>query len=358
MPAVNPGPVVVQTTNTQSTQAVPSLAQALQSTYVIAQTGLPVILPGSMFFANNGVMVIGQAPSAAATATFSATSGAGVTMTMSAATLLGTAADVGRVLTILDQGIYKYATITAQSSTTVATVTLTGVALSGVGPFANNTIWLTGTIPGTGNTVAFSPPTRVIYANCYFYLPASAIFSGSTAGVYFAQGSNTTVYVVYDNILLSGVPTIPAVPTPFVCTGAGAVAQTTGSNVTVMTIPIPANAMGPSGRVRVTSLFSNNNSGNTKVGQYNFGSTGIAAASNTANQTQPVLHDITNRGVTNAQVTYGSTGFAATAAAPLEPIGGNDTTQIVNILCFLQLVTTATDFCQWDQMLVEITPGS
>src|SRR6266481_4332593 len=194
--------------------AAPS-AGTIANSLVAAQAGIPVLMAPSGFFANNGVYVIGQAPSSAATVSFSATSGAGVTMTFSAATLLGTASDVGRVLTILDQGIYKYATITAQSSTTVATVTLTGVALSGVGPFANNTIWLTGTIPGTGNTVAFSPPTRVIYANCYFYLPASAIFSGSTAGVYFAQGSNTTVYVVYDNILLSGVPTIPAVPTPF-----------------------------------------------------------------------------------------------------------------------------------------------
>src|SRR5438132_4977251 len=83
---------------------------------ILARSAIPVFVSPSAFMANNGVFVIGQAPSASATVSFSATSGAGVTMTFSAATLLGTAADVGRVIRILDT-TYNYAVITAQWST-------------------------------------------------------------------------------------------------------------------------------------------------------------------------------------------------------------------------------------------------
>src|SRR2546423_11718628 len=132
---------------------------------VLAQTGIPVLMAPSGFFANNGVYIVGQAPSSSATVSFSATSGAGVTMTFSAATLLGTSADNGRVLTILDT-TYKYAVVTTFSSSTVATVTLTGT-LSGTGPFANASIWLSGSSYNVGNTAAFSAllPTNTAWNN-------------------------------------------------------------------------------------------------------------------------------------------------------------------------------------------------
>src|SRR5438132_2840422 len=152
---------------------------------ILARSAIPVFVSPSAFMANNGVFVIGQAPSASATVSFSATSGAGVTMTFSAATLLGTAADVGRVLTILDT-TYKYAVITAFSSTTVATVTLTGT-LSGTGPFANASTWLSGPISSQTNAVAFSALLRTSYPNLYLSVPANAIAAGVAAGVYYVK---------------------------------------------------------------------------------------------------------------------------------------------------------------------------
>jgi hypothetical protein len=125
--------------------------------YTLSQTGLPMIVPPSGFMTAAGVVTLGQAPPNAQTVSFSGTSGS-VTMTFSAATLAGTSAgDVGRVLTILDT-TYKYATITAFSSTTVATATLTGT-LSGTGPFANNAIWLTG--PGASSNVTGASPATI-----------------------------------------------------------------------------------------------------------------------------------------------------------------------------------------------------
>src|SRR6266478_6505638 len=222
--------------------AAPS-AGTIANSLVAAQAGIPVLMAPSGFFANNGVYVIGQAPSSAATASFSATSGAGVTLTFSAATLLGTSADNGRVLTILDT-TYKYATITAFSSTTVATVTLTGT-LSGLGPFANASIWLTGMPYNLGNTVAFSSFFQTAFGNCYLSFPVNVISAATPAGVYYAQTLSAigTVYTVFNNLLSSGPPTIPASPTAFAVTGTGAFSQTTGSNVTLITIPILGNTI-------------------------------------------------------------------------------------------------------------------
>ncbi|MES1993136.1 MAG: hypothetical protein V4457_05920 [Pseudomonadota bacterium] len=160
--------------------------------------GLPVGVPPSGFFANNGVYVVGQAPSSSATATFGATSGS-TTVTFSAATLLNTAADIGRVVTVLDT-TYKYCTITANTSTTVATCTISGGTLSGTGPFANNAVWLSGT--PTTNTTAFSVPFSTVYSAAYMYFPASAIVSGQTAGIYYATCTSTTVCTVYNNALV------------------------------------------------------------------------------------------------------------------------------------------------------------
>lgn len=316
------------------------------------QSAVPVTLPPSGFFANNGVLVIGQAPNASATASFSATSGAGVTMTMSGATLLGTAADVGRVLTILDT-TYKFATITTQSSTTVATVTLTGT-LSGTGPFANNSIWLSGSLPATANTSGFSVPLQSAYPNLYLYLPANSISSSNAAGIYFAQATATTLLTVYNNPLTTGAPTVPTTLVPFATTGNGAYTQTTGSNLTVVSVPIPAN-IGARGRIGVYTEALNNLSAGIKSGATNFGG-GLSTATfsqTSTNQATPSLRYIQNRGVTNAQAAMSGTGLAA--AAGITATGALDTTVSQNLLFQLQLAT-ATDWCQYDMLWAEITP--
>ena len=318
---------------------------------LLDQSAIPVYLPPSGFFANNGVMVIGQAPSASATASFSATSGAGVTMTMSAITLLGTAADVGRVLTILDT-TYKYATITAQSSTTVATVTLTGT-LSGTGPFANNTIWLSGSPPGTANTSGFSVPFDNAFANCYLYLPAGALFAGSLAGQYLGQMSSTTLIQFYNNTYTSGSPSVPTTLVPFVCTGPGAFTQTTAALLSMFTSTVPANAMGPRGSAKVTSVFQNNNSANTKTFSIKFGTSQTLGTTATTNQSTSVIREIYNRGATNSQ-TSPSNGITGTgAAAGPSQVYAKDTTLAQDINGQVQLAT-ATDWAGIDSFRVEL----
>ncbi|SRR6266478_109580 len=331
--------------------AAPS-AGTIANSLVAAQAGIPVLMAPSGFFANNGVYVIGQAPSSAATVSFSATSGAGVTMTFSAATLLGTASDVGRVLTILDT-TYKYATITAQSSTTVATVTLTGT-LSGTGPFANASIWLTGMPYNLGNTVAFSSFFQTAFGNCYLYFPLNVISASTPAGVYFAQtlAAAGTVYTIFNNPLSSGPPTIPASPTAFVTTGTGAFAQTTGSNVTLLSIPVLANSIGPNGRLHVNCTTINNNSANNKSQTLSFGGVSIHFTANTTSNSYTTDHHIVNSGVASAQQTSSGSGIGALNIP---------TTLAVNTaadqnVTFLAQLANANDWMGYNYFVVEIFP--
>lgn len=319
---------------------------------MVSESGIPMYLPPSGFMANNGVMVIGQAPSGAATATFSAVSGAGVTMTMSAATLLGTAADVGRVLTILDGGVYKYATITAQNSTTVATVTLTGV-LSGVGPFANNTIWLSGSPPATANTSGFSVPFDNAFPNCYLYLPAGALFAGSLAGQYLGQMPSTTLIQFYNNLYVSGTPTIPATLQPFVCTGPGAFVQTTGAMITMASVVIPGNSIGLNGKVKATCIYQNNNSAGSKTWSIKFGGSQTFGSAATANQTMSVIREIYNRGATNVQMSAANGMSGTGLAAGNTQVYAKDTTQAQNVDIQNQLAV-ATDWTGIDSFSVEL----
>ncbi|HKS76678.1 MAG TPA: hypothetical protein VJQ82_25915 [Terriglobales bacterium] len=259
------------------------------STVQVFQWGVPVFLPPSGFFANNGVYVIGQAPASSATLSVSATSGS-VTATFSAATLLGTSSDVGRVITILDT-TYKYCTITAQSSTTVATCTVSGGTLSGTGPFANNAVWISGAIGGTANYSSLLP---YIPANAYAYFPVNVISAATAAGVYYIQCQSTTVCTVFNNTLTAGPPINISSPTAFSTTGTGAFTQTTGSSLTVITLTVTGGSMGNNGAITAYLRGNAISDSNTKTISTGFGGSGWAIATATTNSFMPVTRTISN----------------------------------------------------------------
>ena len=271
-------------------QALALLSIPASPVTVLLQSGIPFVVPPSGNMANNGVLRIGSTPASSATASFSAASGSGVTMTMSAASLLGTSADVGRVLTIIDT-TYKYATITAFTSTTVATVTLTGT-LSGTGPFANANIWLTA-----------STPLPTTYPAAYVYMPANAISAGSGAGWYYAVMTSSTVGTLYNNTYTSGTPTIPGSPTAFSTTGPGAYTQST-SNIAGPSVTVPANSLGLNGSLEFFLLLSSSTTANSRRGGYDFG--GSAVFDMLMNATSELydvnIGSVRNNGVANSQV--------------------------------------------------------
>ena len=261
---------------------------------VMMQSGIPFIRPPNGYMFNNGVFALGDTPAASATASFSGTSGS-VTMTMSAVSLLGTSSDNGRVLTINDGGTLKRATITAFSSTTVATVTLSA-ALSGTGPFANADIWLTG-----------AKPFWTTYPNAYIYMPADAIEAGSAAGWYYVVMNSPTTGTLYndtyDNSGAGGSPTIPPSPTAFSTIGPGAYTAVT-SGIAGPAVTIPGGSLGPNGALEIFQLASASNTTGSKKGDCLFGGRACFSflMSNATNTYYSNIGSIRNAGAEDAQV--------------------------------------------------------
>lgn len=314
---------------------------ASSNTLQVAQWGLPVFLPPSGFFANNGVYVIGQAPATSGTLSVSATSGS-VTATFSQATLLGTASDVGRVITILDT-TYKYCTITAQSSTTVATCTVSGGSLSGTGPFANNAVWISGGIAGTAS---YSSLLSYVPANAYAYFPINVISAATAAGVYYMQCQSTTVCTVFNNVLSSGVPVAIGSPTAFSTTGTGAFTQTTGSYLTMVSLTLTAGAMGPNGSITAYLRGICVSDANAKLMQFGFGGQSGGISSITTAAWAPFTRTITNQGSASLQQLFPNSASAlsdATGASTGYQQLSINTASSVALLAQLRLAT-ATDW--------------
>lgn len=326
--------------------------------YPLVQRGAPTGVAPSGFFADNGVFVIGQAPSAGATATFSATSGAGVTMTMSAVTLLGAAADVGRVLTILDGGTYKYATVTAQVSTTVATVTLSGGALSSVGPFANNAIWLSGT-PNT-NTSGFSVPFDAVWPGLYLRFPANSVVAGFVADGCWCVMQSSTVGTAYNNRLpLLQEPSAPTTLVPFVTTGGGAYTQATLSLLTLASYTITGGSMGAYGKLRFSGLDIQNSSVNNKAYRLTFGGVIFFTVNPAANNVHSIFKTIGNCAKVNFQASEPAGGENTTiVAGPTNPVYGAIDTSVDQPLTFTQQVQVATDWAILVHHMIELLPAN
>jgi hypothetical protein len=308
------------------------------------QWGVPVFFPPGGFFANNGKYVIGQAPASSATLTVSATSGS-VTATFSAATLLGTASDVGRVITILDT-TYKYCTITAQSSTTVATCTISGGTWSTTGAWANNAVWISG---AAGGTASYSTLLPYVVANAYFYFPVNVISAATAAGVYYTQCESTTVCTVFNNALTSGPPIHISSPTAFSVTGTGAWSQTAGSYISVISLTIPGGAIGNNGALTYYSRNICVNDSNAKLIQVALGGTAIGIQSVTTQGWMPFARTVSNLDAANVQViASAAAGFANDSAQSTSSVFLAVDTSTNQTLAIALRVATSTD---WDAIM-------
>jgi len=325
---------------------------------VLLQSGIPFVLGPSGYMQNNGVVIIGQAPANSATVSFSATSGSGVTATFSAATLLGTSGDNGRVLTILDT-TYKFFTITAFSSTTVATGTLS-TTLSGTGPFANGNIWLSAAATGT---TGYSIPLPRVVGNSYSYFPANAISSGSAAGWYWTNWSSTTVGQAYNNTYSSGQPEVVASPTAFSTTGPGVFTQTAGSYVQGQTGTLIGNTMGVNGSLETGFFFSCPANSNQHVARPFAGviTARYGQVQSSTSGTVGGLISFTNSGVTGQQTftngsgTSGGDYSSGTSATPFYTF--LDTTANQSMGLAIQ-IGVATDYLILERISMKLFPAN
>lgn len=171
-----------------------------------------------------------------------------------------------------------------------------------------------------GNNGALSGITALqqTYTSGYAYFPANAIAAGVAAGMYYVVMSSTTAGTIYNNTYTSGMPTIPAVPTPFVTTGPGLYTQTTAVAIPLCTITIPGGSMGLNGTLRIITMLSNAGSINAKTQVWTFGGVTIqsVAQATAANIATEWNNWIQNCGAQNVQTfsAVGQAGFGVSTA--------------------------------------------
>lgn len=202
------------------------------------------------------------------------------------------------------------------------------------GSMANNgAITLTTALPAT-------------FTACYLVLPASAISAGSSAGVYYTVMSSSTVGQVFNNVLASGKPTIPASPTAFVTTGPGAYSQST-SAVNMLTLSIPGNSMGTQGSLVTDIYYLRPSSANTVVLRGSYAGTGFFASAVASVLWAGMHRTLRNMGATNLQVWLGVAGTGVTDTAGIntaQVTGAGDSTTAQNLILTGQLTTSALDY--------------
>lgn len=161
-----------------------------------------------------------------------------------------------------------------------------------------------GTIGNNGALSAITALPQTYSGGCYMYFPANAIAAGSAAGMYFVIMSSATAGTIYNNLYSSGTPIIPVTPTPFVTTGPGAYAQTTGVAIPLVSIPVPGGSMGLNGIVECHSYIANIGNTNAKTMTLSFGgqafqSVAQATAANISAEWESIIQ---NRGSLTTQV--------------------------------------------------------
>lgn len=153
-----------------------------------------------------------------------------------------------------------------------------------------------------------------------------------------------------------------ALGVPFVLAQSGVQVSHTGdTNETILaTITVPANAMGPNGRVIVTYIGSVTNNGNNKIFRIRFGGIGGTVFDQVTLTTSPsvrVQKEIINRNSAMSQVgmvaTIGGFGSSGTAITT----GSVDTTDAVDIVITGQLAN-GTDTIALEAYRVEVVYGA
>lgn len=211
-----------------------------------------------------------------------------------------------------------------------------------------------------GNNGALSGLTALptTYTSCYMRFPANAIAAGVPAGLYYVVMDTNASGIIYNNTYTSGVPTIPASPTAFVTTGPGAYTQTTGSDITLLSITVPGGAMGIEGELEITPAFQHINNANNKIMKIKYGASGLAISkTRTTSDLMMPYCSIKQMGVSNKQViSYDSPGTFNTSAAGAISYGAQDLSTTFTATLTAQLAV-ATDYVQVGKSRFVIYPS-
>lgn len=236
---------------------------------------------------------------------------------------------------------------TPQSDVPSVVAKLTATAIASInepsGSMANNGVFTRGTALGT------------TYGNAWSFFPAGAIFTGSAAGWYFTQSTSTTAGTVFNNSYASGPLTIPGVLIPFVTTGPGAY---TGVTTVVVgpQITLVGNTLGITSALRYAATWSYPNNANSKTAGVSLGGSSLFASAFTTTGAVTITRTLRSRGVTNAQVSDGGTGFAGVGTSAGAPSYTTlDMTQ-AQVLSLTTQLAVATDYMVLEGFGIEVLP--
>ncbi len=314
-----------------------------QFPYSFAQSSIPFILPGSATMGNNGALS-GVAAVAAGTVTQAyvfAYPGTIGNATAASVTITGTAGQFACTCTGLVVGQYMKlsgtyggtGSITGYSDPTTYYVTATN---------GTSTFTLV-TVGRNGLTTTAGTPTGITYA--------------AGGGWFYATGSSTTAYTLFNNLYVSGTPTVPASPTAFSTTGITAYTATISVAWPGPYYPLPGNSLGLNGGVESRVLLKYNNSANTKTLLAVLGSTTLLSIAPTATTFTALEGHMINEG--SASVQQGWQQTLTSGATPLvtEQSAGATNTTTSQPLTFKLTLANTGDAVDLASHSIEVRPN-
>jgi hypothetical protein len=168
-----------------------------------------------------------------------------------------------------------------------------------------------GSFTNSDGSLTLNTALSKAYVNGYIYLVANGINGANAAGYYYFTNptASTSNIKVWNNIYTPGsAASVPASPTAFTNAAVAAYTSTTGTDITAMSMTIPANSLGVNGGVDC-SIILTGSAGSSGTQTVYFGSSSLGYVNNRAATGDRQLFQgrMQNTGVTNNQE-----GFALT----------------------------------------------
>jgi hypothetical protein len=217
-----------------------------------------------------------------------------------------------------------------------------------------------GTVATNGQITLGTALPRVYSSGIWLYLPSGTV-SGGAAGLYWCVMSSTTVGQVYTNFADTSQKFTPYIPTGTLVNAVGsnaAYTQTTGADIVVANLTLPANSLGINGSVRGKFLVEMPSNANGKTSRWFLNGQGFSFTNPSSVTGHFTQFGFSNRGLTNSQfmanTEYSSGGFGSFSNPAFATT--IDTTVDTTITLTLN-IATATDFQIVDTLMLEVLPS-
>lgn len=215
-----------------------------------------------------------------------------------------------------------------------------------------------GTVAADG-TITLLTALQVVYPSAWLRLPAGAV-SGGAAGLYYCVFSSATVGSVktnYADPASTFVPFIPAGPLVSAVGSGLAYTQTTGADITLVNVLVPANSLSATGQLRITVQNGQNSSAGTKTHQSKVNGTSIHSRARTTILLEGWYGVLHNRGSQSVQVTLLNqyTGEPVAAGSGASQIFAFNTAADISLTITIN-IAVATDFGFVEFFNIEVLP--